>query len=432
MELLLLKLVVFSRPLASMEYLEPVFVAVGGGLFLVLVAALLIRGAVQQELRFTAADGFIVAFTIWVIVTSAIHYKGVRVGEVMKLLVPLLSYTIAKNVLSDRLQYSRMIVWLLLGFTVPTILSAWLIAGGNAGAIDMVNYWTDIVRWEGVYTHSHNLGHSMTFLIMALIAYVTLCTGHGVAAAGILRRAENVGLVALAGVSIYCLYMSQVRSAILGLVTFLAVYTFQYKKRLFVLGAGGIVVLAMMTLPFWFASVFPEFDMRQRGLEVDTLDLGSGRPRFWLNDLTVYAALPIDEQLGGVGVGATRTEGDERELYGHNDWLDLLTQTGLVGFLLYAALQITLLRGILKLSGRERHIFLALFLAVNVMMAVSNSYVWRIQVSQLYFIILAFIEIPVSRPVAVSSAKSARERIVSVSQARPWTSGVMEHKTWKP
>jgi hypothetical protein len=41
----------------------------------------------------------------------------------------------------------------------------------------------------------------------------------------------------------------------------------------------------------------------------------------------------------------------------------------------------------------ERGIFIALFVSVVVMMAVSNSYIWRIQVSQLYYMILAFIEI---------------------------------------
>jgi hypothetical protein len=45
--------------------------------------------------------------------------------------------------------------------------------------------------------------------------------------------------------------------------------------------------------------------------------------------------------------------------------------------------------------------FLAMFGAVSVMMAVSNSYVWRIQVSQLYYMVLAYIE--VTRPTATAN-----------------------------
>ena len=59
---------------------------------------------------------------------------------------------------------------------------------------------------------------------------------------------------------------------------------------------------------------------------------------------------------------------------GHSDWLRVLTDTGLIGFALFAWLQILIFRAILRMRGTERHVFLAIFGAVNIMMLVSNSY----------------------------------------------------------
>lgn len=391
MEFLLLQLVALVRPLASMKFLDTVFVPLGGGLFVALVGAFLIRGAVQKTWRFSAVDGVIVAFAIWSLVVSSIYYESSRVGDVIKLLVPLLSYTIAKNIIADSQIYKRLLSWMFIGFSIPTIGSATLIALEHPAALDMINYWTSVSRWEGLYTHSHNLGHSMTLLLMALIVYFLL---RGADDKGKFRRTMENGLMSVLGIAaIYALYMSQVRSAVLGLLAFVAIYTFLYKKRLFLMGTAAAVVVAAISVPYWFSAMFPEFEMRQRGIEVSNMDLGSGRPRFWLNDLTVYASLPLDQKLGGVGIGATRT--GNMELYGHNDWLGMLTQTGLVGLLLYMVLQVLILRAILRMEkGKERFAFMAMFGAVNLMMLVSNSYAWRIQVSQLYYIMLAFIELP--------------------------------------
>lgn len=406
MELLLLQLVVLFRPLASMKVLDAVFVPLGGGLFLLLVGAFLVRAAVHKDLRFNAVDAVIVAFTIWCLTVALVYYESTRIGDVIKLLVPLLSYTIAKNIVSDRETYQRLMVWMFIGFLLPTLGSALLIAANHPMALDMVNYWTNVPRWEGLYTHSHNLGHSMTLLLIVSIIFVLL-RGQRSETAGFRNKAENVLIAVLGMAAIYALYMSQVRSAVLGLLTFIAVFTFLYKKRLFLISAAALVALAVVTLPYWFSAMFPELDMRKRGIEVSNMDLGSGRPRFWLNDVTVYAGLPLDQKLGGVGIGATRTA--DMELYGHNDWLSMLTQTGLVGLLLYLSLQVVILRMIFKMhKGKERAAFLAFFCAVNLMMLVSNSYAWRIQVSQLYFIMLTFIELR-SRPAIAAGALPAME-----------------------
>lgn len=395
MELLLLKIVALLRPLVSIKYVEASFDVFGIGLFVVLVLALLVYSAVQKSLKMSVIDGIIVAFTLWVVAISIIYYESVDIGEVGKLLIPLLSYTLVKNVVLNQREYRHLILWIIVGFTIPTLVSGVLIVAESKTALHMVNYWTTVARWKGVYTGAHNLGHSMTLLLMTLVLYVTLrdTGGHERVAAS--KWVENILLGLLSIVALYSLYKSQVRSAVLGLIVFAVIYLYYYNKKLLVLGSVSLAVVAVMTVSYWLPDLLPEFAMRQRGIEVDTMDLGSGRPRLWLNDIMVFAERPIDEKLAGAGIG--NRGGGDAMVIGHNDWLEMLTQTGLIGLALFATLQVLILKRIFRMQGKERYVFFALFAAVNLMMFVSNSYAWRIQVSQLYYMILAFIEIPSTR-----------------------------------
>jgi O-antigen ligase len=195
--------------------------------------------------------------------------------------------------------------------------------------------------------------------------------------------------------------MSQVRTAILGLLVFAAAYLAFQNRRLLVLGGIAGAVLALVTLPYWYSALLPELAATDPREELDLERLGSGRPTFWLNDLVIFANLPLDRQLAGVGIGARGEYSvTEEEIMGHSDWLELLTQTGIVGFLLFGAIQVAILRKLLRMPLPERWGYVALFVAVNLMMLVSNSYAWRIQVSQIYYMMLAFVELPQAVAVA--------------------------------
>lgn len=413
MELLILKIVALARPLASVGYAEHLFVVFGVGLFAGLVVAFLMRTAIGEPLRISGIDAMIAAFTVWCVATSIVYYNDVRVGEVAKLLIPLLSYTVVKNIVPGVQQYVRLLFWIIVGFAVPTLLSAVLIAAGSTSALDMVNYWTQVPRWKGIYNHSHILGHSMTLLLMTIVLYTGLRSTTEYRPT---RKLENAFLVLLAMAALYCSYMSQVRSALLGLLIFLLLYGMSYRRKLLIFGTVALAALALATIPYWFDALFYEFAMVKRQGSGDDmmLEFGSGRPRIWLNDIMVVAERPLDEVLAGAGIGNRGETGGE-VVYGHNDWLEMLTHTGVVGFGLFAFLQLLIFRRILTLSGKARHMFMALSLAVVVMMAVSNSYIWRIQVSHLYWIILAFIEIPGARRVEEKYSPGHRAAVVETS-----------------
>ena len=406
MELLLLKLVCLMRPLASMAYAEVVFDIAGAGLFAFLVLALLSDGAVRKSLNFSVVDLLIGMFAIWCLTVYVVYFEEADIAHVVKMLIPLLSYTVVKNVVKDRTQYAKLLLWMIIGFSVPLIVSAGLIAAGKG--VDYVSYWTGIPRWQGVYTASHNLGHSMTLFLIVVVLYVQMTKERSIAGAA--SWPKNVLLASLTGVALFCLYKSQVRSAILGLIVFIGIYLYFFNKKLLIVGAITVTAVALLLLPYWLPVLLPDVWLLEKGRDHSLMGLGSGRPRFWLSDITQFVALPVDQLLAGVGIGRNYHQQD-LDLEGHSDWLEILTNTGIIGFILFATLQIFLLRAILKMQVRERFIFLAMFFAVNVMMLVSNSYVWRIQVSHLYYMMLAFVELPStqiqSEKIVVASVRTA-------------------------
>lgn len=395
MELLILQLVALSRPLAGIAYAENLFDILGAGLFGLLVAALLMHSAVRKSLRLSAIDGIIVTFAVWCIAISAIYYEGTKIAELAKMLVPVLSYTVVKNIVRSQQEYRGVLGWAIVGFSVSTLLSAALIAAGSTTALEVVNYWTQLPRWQGAYTGSHNLGHSMTLFLISLVLYATLRRTGSSGGLAISNRFENILLASIGAVALYCLYMSAVRTAVLGLLIFVGVFSYGVNKKVFLIGVVTIALVAMTTSSYWLVRFSPELGAEERGVKVSVMELGSNRPNIWLSDIRVFAERPIDAKLAGAGIGNRSGIGEaEGEVRGHNDWLELLTQTGLIGLALFATLQVLIFKRIRRMQGREHYAFLALFVAVNIMMFFSNSYVWRIQVSQLYYMMLAFIEIP--------------------------------------
>jgi len=294
---------------------------------------------------------------------------------------------------------------MVIGFTVPIVIRAIQIFRGLG--LDYVDYWTTALRYRGIYEGSHSLGHTATLFLIVIILYDGFRGSLTLEGARYRSLLEKLVLGALTVTALYCLYKSEVRSAIVGLAVFTAIYFYFINRKMFLIGAAGISLLAALTWQIWLPNLSPEYGMMQKG-EFEMMDLGSGRPRFWMNDISLFASLPIDQKIAGAGLGSVGKEVSDGKLLGHNDWLTILTQTGFVGFALFSVLQVLILMAILRLHGKERYAYLALVAAVNVRMVVSNSYAWRIQVSQLYYMVLAYIEIQKSQTVLSTEATQAR------------------------
>lgn len=390
MEFLLIQLIAFFRPLASLDYAEGWFDLAAIALFALAIAAFLMNSALRQQMSITATDLAIVAFVVWCLAAYVVYFDRANIRDVAKLLMPIVMFTVVKNIVRTPEQYRRMLLWMIAGFGIATVLSGIRIVAGIG--IDYVNFWTELPRWRGAYANAHNLGHSMTLFIMLLVLYVGV--NHNPMAR---RRAiqEQIVIAFLGAFAVYCLYMSQVRSAIVGLVIFGLVYGLaRSRKTLFMTGAAALV-LGVALFPYWAPALLPDV-LTGHHTGMDWSKLGSGRTDYWQRNVQLFANLPLDQKIAGVGIGNRVTPNLAKEgdiLDSHNDWLDMLMQTGLVGLLLFAFIQLMILRAILHIESKVRFFYLAMFAAVNVMMFISNSYAWRIQVAYPYYMLIAYAEL---------------------------------------
>ncbi len=413
MEVFIIKMAAFLRPLFFIEIEQENFFDLAAiGIFLVLAIAFLSNTALRQSIRITAVDFIIFFFTAWSLICYLIYFEKGNIRELAKLIIPLLTYVVAKNILRDKTQYQAMLGWMIAGFVVPVILSALLIASGKGieviGPSKNINYWTGIARWQGVYAGAHNLGHNMVFLFFLMTVYLHVARTASTGGPQPFALGKRVLFLVLGTAALYSLLMSQVRTTILGLLVFLTYYLYVFNKRLLLLGGVTVVVVFAVMLPVIKPFLFPDIVMMEKeGGSIESF--GSGRPSIWADNLAYFSALPLDRQLAGIGVG--NNEASPQGLDSHNDYLYVLVGTGIVGFLLFVMLQMALLRAILKLEGRDRYVYLSIFAAVFVMSFVSNSYVSRFGLAQMYYLLLAYVEMPKKKEIVSVETRTVESRV---------------------
>lgn len=398
MELFLLQLIAFLRPNFYIEVGQENLLELAAIVISVLLgAAFVIDTALRKDMRFSGIDLVILMFSAYCVAVSLIYFDKVYWREVPKLLIPLWTYIVAKNVIRSDAAYCRLLGIMILGFVAPVVLSVVIIVAG--GGVDSVDYYTHLPRWQGIYAGSHSMAHNVTFLLFLIATFVVVrrtTTGSEAAAKW---TDSPLPLWLLALLAIYCLYQSQVRTGVVGLAVFSTIFLFSYSKRALVI----LVVLASIgvtaALPVLMPRFAPDVLRVEKGYEGEE-GLASGRPRIWSNNVDIFIKLPLDRQLAGAGIGNKDFYGGKEGITdSHNDWLDVLVQTGIVGFGLYVALQFLFLRKILRLVGQEKYVFLAVFVAVAIMNLVSSSYVNRYGLAQLYYMLMSFVELNRQRQV---------------------------------
>jgi O-antigen ligase len=404
MDLLLLQLFAFLRPIMFLDLGVQI-----GGLNVFEVAALLltgallggmlIRAAVRKDLALSGADLLMIGFAIWCIVIYFVYIDRADVKELAKFVLPFLGYVVAKNILVERGAYRTLILIMILGFVPPLVVTTVMTLLGKGA--EWVNFWTGSARYQGLYSGPHNMAHNMTFLLMLIGLYVALSRTDG---AKRLSRRTLVLLSTMALAALYCLYFSGVRTAIIGLAVFAAMVLLFVNRRALL---WGVAVLVLIGIGFsqqlrdrlYYESVAMERDTTATSDEI----VASGRPYIWRKNMEEFLAMPIDRQLAGVGIGnSKRRPGSDLKQIGdsHNDVLEVLIQTGIVGFLLFLGLNLALFLAVLRLQGIERYAFLGLFLAVMFMNLASNSYVSRFGLAQMYYVVFAYVELRRSRVTA--------------------------------
>jgi len=200
------------------------------------------------------------------------------------------------------------------------------------------------------------------------------------------------GLLILHLLAIFCLYKSYTRTAILGFIVFWSIYLWgANKKRLFL----AIIACGLITI---FASQKVETIFWQTGHRIQEHDLNaasSGRLTIWKDNFQVFLDSTMLEKLFGHGLGAEgRKPGHFVVPVGasHNDYLSLLMLLGVIGLLIYLTLLAVLFWDIYtsELDKRTKYLFLGIFASAVVMNFVSNAVIFRIELSQYFWLFMGF------------------------------------------
>ena len=118
MDLFALQLFAFLRPLleidtgtsfGGLKVFELAAITFSGMLML----ALLVRVALSGKLRLSTIDLAIGAFVLWCIAVFLVYFEDANIKELGKLVIPLLSYVVVKNVVTNEREYEN-IIWLVI------------------------------------------------------------------------------------------------------------------------------------------------------------------------------------------------------------------------------------------------------------------------------------------------------------------------------
>lgn len=360
-----------------------------------LMLALLVRAALAGELRLSMIDLVIGAFVLWCIAIYLVYYQDAYIKELGKLVIPLLTYVVVKNVVANEREYKKLIWLVIVGFAVPTVASTVLIMLGQG--IAYVHYWSGAARYQGVFNGPHNMAHDMTLLLMLIVMYWGLMTNSEEDVKRSFGAGRKILIGGLAVLALYCLYYSWVRTALLGFLVFLITLAIGRGKKLLVIAIVAAILAPALLVESLRQGYMYEVAQSERDKNFNASEIGGGRPMMWNTFINDFMAEPIDRQIAGVGIGfaAARLGGGEYNVKStHNDFLDVLVQTGYVGFAIFVTLLMLILQRILRLDRKQRSFFLGFFAAIMIMNFVSNSYVSRFGLAQLAWLVLAYIEIP--------------------------------------
>lgn len=353
----------------------------------------------RGTVAFSGLDGAILLFVFWCSSVAVIYPESTDLKSYFKFVLPPLTFFILKRAIASREQYISLLKWLILGFIIPVLASALMIFEGKGIAQKI--FWTGLERYSGVYNGIHTMGHNMGFLIILVCMYFII-TKTDITRGGV-GGLQKAFLVLLCAAALYCLGHGHVRTVYVGLVIFFSTVIYLYSKKVFFLTATVGLVLAIAIAPFLSSLFFDVTDVFSGRRDVE--EAGSGRPLIWHHNLAIFVNLPFDRQIAGVGIGnfmadpfkdinASAKITMNHVWNSHNDFLEVLMETGAVGLLLTIVLYLSIGKAILRMEGRDRHAFLALYLAVLVMNALSNSYIARFGLGQMFFMLLVYVERP--------------------------------------
>lgn len=365
-------------------------------LFTLLLMVIALTNMVNGKKReLSGIETVMLIFIVWCTFITIMYYESANIKTYVKWILPLITYIVMKRTIKSKEQYIKLIYLLILGYVIPIVWNFIVIFQGEG--LESVIFWTGLERYSGIYNNIHTNGHSMGFFVMLLTTYFVLMKG---TSKNIISFKHAI-LFVMALLALYCLYKSQTRTVYVGLLAFFMIWLYRNNKKLLMLFSIVFVVTLLAFAPLLKTVFFDVLEAVEGKRDIE--DAGSGRPYIWKHNLNIYKNLSIDRQIAGVGIGNTATHvGGTGSVSGtkdvvwnsHNDYLEALMETGAVGFLLQLTLYFLIYKRIKRISTKEAAVYEGMFLAIVLMNILSNSYISRFGLAQIFFMVMVYIELP--------------------------------------
>lgn len=304
--------------------------------------------------------------------------------DITRTILPFLLFFLTKAIIINEKSANSLLWVLTLGYIVPVIGSILMISLGLSATMITGSM---VERQAGLTSGVHTLAHLMLFLSFVFALYLLLEEN---------KKFNKLVMFILFLGSLFCIYKTMTRTVILGGVFFWFSYLFFWKKKLFFL----LLVLCMIGTIWKFDSLqkiitqedaVSQYSHRQ-GFDINAAT--SGRIGIWRHNLQLYLELPFTTQLLGVGLGneleTLPGEANKKWMGSHNDYMSLLITTGIIGLSLYLIIYASLFFAFLlaPVSLHLRIFCITMLSSVLLMNFVSNSYIVRFQMAQLFWFLI--------------------------------------------
>lgn len=308
---------------------------------------------------------------------------GSEYRDIVRAVIPFLPFFLVIAAVREPLQVRMLFGALVIGYLLPIIGSTLLILLGKS---DVMVTGSMLERQAGLSSGVHTTGHLMLFFSFLFGLYQIVFKDK--------KRLYQILLFVLLLGSLFCMYKTYTRTTMLGGLLFWSSYIWFIRRRWFMPFVALLLVIGLLK------SADVQSMVMQKGYhskQVDINSASSGREWLWKHNLKLFSELPFESQLLGVGLGreAKPYPGRMNVMWAgsHNDYLSLLVTVGVIGLLLYLLMYGVMLLDLMLTSWNRdlRYFMLSVIGPVLVMNLVSNSYIVRTQMAQLFWFLIGLL-----------------------------------------
>ena len=351
-----LSLMAHNVSLAGFGVLE--FVGVGISYFLLIPFFLSMR-----KYQANLIDFLILLFCLY---AAASVIWGSEIRKVAQTIIPFLLYFSIRIFIRDTRQLNSLLFALVIGFLVPIAVSTIFVMLGIS--IEMVEFWNKLPRHSGAFSGSHVLAYIMLFFSF----FYCLAQRTPQSEKPHFRLVFSIFLL----LSIYCLYQSHTRTALIGFAFFWFIFLWGNNKRFFLVSLVLAIFVGFIYLDNINSLLWKTEDR-------DFKRATSGRTEFWMDNIELFSASSLPQQMIGRGLGH-----DHLFMF-HNDYIGLLMNLGVIGLFLYLFMLITILWDIYFFKDiKIKFLFGGILLSSAIMSFGSNAVISRVELAQYFWLLM--------------------------------------------